>query len=202
MQHICVSESSQHWLRKWLIAYSAPSHYLNQCWVIVTWTHRNKLQRIHDHGTKNSIHENASENIVCEMAAILSRRRWVKSTDAIVHNGTRPSTGPLLTISLYIFCSTFRWLSVIFNYIYWLEDLMHNGYGTRQNTPNLQYNRNWRELQSVAWVATCVTSEVCGCSRMPIEPSVQAKPLDFGDLLVDRKANYVWHNFFFISIDT
>ena len=27
---------------------------------------------------KQFIHENASENIVCEMAAILSRERWVK----------------------------------------------------------------------------------------------------------------------------
>ena len=34
--HICVS--------KWLVAYSTPSHYLNQCWVIVNWTLRNKLQ--------------------------------------------------------------------------------------------------------------------------------------------------------------
>ena len=28
--HICVSKSSQHWL----VAYAAPSHYLNQCWSI------------------------------------------------------------------------------------------------------------------------------------------------------------------------
>ena len=28
----------------WLAAYSAPSHYLNQCWVIVNWTRRNKIQ--------------------------------------------------------------------------------------------------------------------------------------------------------------
>ena len=33
--------------------------------------------------TKLSIHENASENIVCEMAAILSKGRWVKTTDLI-----------------------------------------------------------------------------------------------------------------------
>ena len=31
---------------------------------------------------KNFIHENASEDIVCEMAAILSRGRWVKLTAA------------------------------------------------------------------------------------------------------------------------
>ena len=36
--YICVSESGQHWFRWWLVPYSAPSHYLNQCWVIVNWT--------------------------------------------------------------------------------------------------------------------------------------------------------------------
>ena len=42
--HICVSESGQYWLRWWLVAYSAPSHHKNQCWVIVNWTLRNKFQ--------------------------------------------------------------------------------------------------------------------------------------------------------------
>ena len=42
--HICVSKLGQHWFVQWLVAYSAPSHYLNQCWVIVNWTLRNKLQ--------------------------------------------------------------------------------------------------------------------------------------------------------------
>ena len=41
--HICISKSGQHWFRHWLVAYSAPSHYLNQCWIIVNWTLRNKL---------------------------------------------------------------------------------------------------------------------------------------------------------------
>ena len=35
MPHPCVSELSQHWFRWWLVAWSAPSHYLNQCWNIV-----------------------------------------------------------------------------------------------------------------------------------------------------------------------
>ena len=43
MPHICVSESGQPWFRLWFVAYSVPSHYLNQCWVIVNWTFRNKL---------------------------------------------------------------------------------------------------------------------------------------------------------------
>ena len=67
--HVCVSGSGQHWFRQWLVACSAPSHYLNQCWVIVNWTTRKK-------NTQNSklfIHK----NIVCEMAAILSRGRWI-----------------------------------------------------------------------------------------------------------------------------
>ena len=36
--HICVSELRQHWFRSWFVAYSAPSHRLNQCWVKVNLT--------------------------------------------------------------------------------------------------------------------------------------------------------------------
>ena len=71
--YLRVRESGQHWFSYWLVAYSAPRHYLNQCWANVNWTHRNKLQWNFTQNTKLSIHENASENIVCEMAAILSR---------------------------------------------------------------------------------------------------------------------------------
>ena len=65
MPHTCVSE-----LR--LVACSAPSHYQNQCWDFIKWTFRNKIQWNFNQNTKLFIHENASENIVCEMAAILS----------------------------------------------------------------------------------------------------------------------------------
>ena len=43
---------------------------------IVNWTLRNKLQWNFDKNTKLFIQENAFENIVCDMAAILSRERW------------------------------------------------------------------------------------------------------------------------------
>ena len=58
--------------------YSAPSHYLNQCGVIINLTLTDKRQWNFDQNIKLFIHENASENFVCEMAAILSRERWVK----------------------------------------------------------------------------------------------------------------------------
>ena len=58
--------------------YSVPSHHLNQCWVFVNWTLRNKLQWNFNQNTKFFIHKNASENIVWETAAIWSRGRWVK----------------------------------------------------------------------------------------------------------------------------
>ena len=49
-----------------VVAYLAPSHYLNQCWVIVNWTLRNKLQWNFNQNTKFFIHENLSENVVCQ----------------------------------------------------------------------------------------------------------------------------------------
>ena len=42
--HICVGEVGHHWFRQWLVACSAPSHYLNQCWLIVNWTPGNTSQ--------------------------------------------------------------------------------------------------------------------------------------------------------------
>ena len=68
--HICISECGKHWFRKWLVAYSATSHYLNQCWVIINWTIGNRLQWNFNQNTRLFIHESAPENIVCKMAAI------------------------------------------------------------------------------------------------------------------------------------
>ena len=58
-----------------------PSHYLNQCRVIINWTFRNKVQWNFNQNTKLFIHKNAFENTVCETMAILSRRRWDNSGD-------------------------------------------------------------------------------------------------------------------------
>ena len=60
----------------YLVACSAPSHYLNQCWLIVIRTLRNKLRWISYQNTKLFIHGNAFENVFWEMVAILSRGRW------------------------------------------------------------------------------------------------------------------------------
>ena len=75
------STPSDAYMRQWigsaLVAYSAPSHYLNQCSIIVNWILKNKLKWNFSQITELFFHENASDNIACEMAAILSRGRWV-----------------------------------------------------------------------------------------------------------------------------
>ena len=76
---ICVRESGEHRFRKWLVTYSAPSHYLKQCLLIVNWTLRNKLQWNFNQNSTIFIQENAFENVVCKMVAILSRGRWVNN---------------------------------------------------------------------------------------------------------------------------
>ena len=72
-------------------ACSARSHYLNQCRFIVTWTLRNNLQWNLNQNTKLSIHENAFENFICEMAAILSRKKLVNKIHTF--NSWRPGDG-------------------------------------------------------------------------------------------------------------
>ena len=44
VMHLYIGNLARHWFRQWLVACSAPSHYLNQCWLNVKWTLRNKLQ--------------------------------------------------------------------------------------------------------------------------------------------------------------
>ena len=62
----------------YIIAYTTPRHYVNQCWVIINWTLRDKIQWNFNRNKKLVIHENASEYIVCKMTATLSREGWVK----------------------------------------------------------------------------------------------------------------------------
>ena len=68
----------------------APSPYLNQCWDIVNWTLKNKLHWNFNRNSNIFIQENALENVVCEMAPILSRPQWVnkpfQSWIIIIHN--------------------------------------------------------------------------------------------------------------------
>ena len=56
--YLYVNESGQHWFRWWLVTYSMPSHYLNQCWILLNWNLRNKLQWNFDQNTKIFIHKN------------------------------------------------------------------------------------------------------------------------------------------------
>ena len=57
----------------------ATSHYLNQCWGIINWTLRHKLQWNFIQNYNIFIQENVLESVVCEMASILSRPQCVNS---------------------------------------------------------------------------------------------------------------------------
>ena len=60
-----------------VVASLAPSHYLKQCWNIVNSNLRNTHQRNLKWNSYIFIEENAFENVVWKMAAILSRPQWV-----------------------------------------------------------------------------------------------------------------------------
>ena len=78
--HICVSKLTIIGSDKWLVAWPAPSHYLNQCRYIVNWTLGNKLQWNLNRNANIFIQENAFETVVRKMAAILSRPQCVNHT--------------------------------------------------------------------------------------------------------------------------
>ena len=74
VMQICVRTTYQHWHVTW----SAPSHYLNQCWNIVNWILGNKFQWNFHWNRYIFFQENVFENIVCKMASISSRPQGVE----------------------------------------------------------------------------------------------------------------------------
>ena len=71
----------------------SPSHYLNQCWNIVNWTLRNKLQWNFNWNLNILIQENPSENVVWKMLAILSQPQCVKNLATPLHLCCSPQNG-------------------------------------------------------------------------------------------------------------
>ena len=71
-------KNNHHWFGQWLVAWSVRSYYLNQCWCIVNWTLRNKLQWNRSRNLYTFIQENAFGNVVCELSTILYRLQCLK----------------------------------------------------------------------------------------------------------------------------
>ena len=75
VMYICIS--NHHCVRQWLVAWMTPSHYLTWWWNAVNWTLRNKLQWKFNQNSNIFIQENALENAVWKIAAILPRPQFV-----------------------------------------------------------------------------------------------------------------------------
>ena len=85
-RYINSSPPSAQYMRRWtgstlvqVMSWSqeTTSPCLNQCLFIDNWTIRNKCHWQLNRNSNMFTQENAFENIVCEIAAILSRGRWV-----------------------------------------------------------------------------------------------------------------------------
>ena len=63
--------------RLWLVAWTAPSYYLNQCWSIVYLTLRSKLPWNINRNPYIFIQEIAFDVVICEIPTILSWPLWV-----------------------------------------------------------------------------------------------------------------------------
>ena len=79
--HICISNLTIIGLDNGL---SVPSHHLNQCWNIVNWTTRNKLQWNFNQNSYICI-KNLFLNVVWKLAAILSRPQCDKQFSSPAH---------------------------------------------------------------------------------------------------------------------
>ena len=84
VMHICVSKltiiGSDNGLSPGRRPGSAPGHYLNQCWNIVNWILRNRLQWNLNQNSDIFIEKHSFENVVWEIMSISSRPQCVNVT--------------------------------------------------------------------------------------------------------------------------
>ena len=107
-----------HWFRWWLVTWSAPSHYLNQCWNIVNWSITNKLQWNFNCKYYIFIQENAFKNVGCEMSAILSQPQCVKKPGYSTQRQQRmPSVHTVFLSSVCQLSQPFPWQPIGFRAI-------------------------------------------------------------------------------------
>ena len=70
VRHICITKLGYHYIGSWLIAYLAPSHYLNQWCVIISWIPENRLQRFSIQKWSIFVIDSAFQKVVCKTVAI------------------------------------------------------------------------------------------------------------------------------------
>ena len=158
---------------------------------------RNKLQWNFNHSTKLSIHENASENIVCEKAAILSRGEEFYSlwpSDVIWQWGSRSTLAQvmaccLMASSLYLnqcwpIISEVMWHPPDSNFQKILKilivemSLKFTNFRLQSNPPGaseLRYSRWWMMLQQIVAVILLAHPDRNRCRlvlRVLIEKSI------------------------------
>ena len=143
MTHICVSKQTSIGSDRWLVAWPEPSHYLNQCWNIVDWTLRNKLQWNLNRNSYTFIQENAFEDVVWKMAAILPWPQCVK----------RKVWG----VFLFVQCITNILPLLFFSTL--VVDVLHACYCELQYTI---FSRAWRAM---IWVRISSVTSYKMCNR-------------------------------------
>ena len=89
-----------------------PSHYLNQCWNTVNWALRNHLQWIGNRNSYIIIKENAFQNAVWKIAAILSRDQCVYLMQLFIWAIVRSKRYFRRTKSKFISCNALPFVKV------------------------------------------------------------------------------------------
>ena len=162
-----------------------PSHYLNQCWVIVNWTLRNKFQWNINQNTKLFIHEKASENIVCKMTAILSRGDELSAKPGRGHylNQWWPNLLTLIGITRLhevnsLAPGKFGWN---FGHVIFKQILVIDGWGISYEVAQIWMSLDFTEDQStlvqvMAWCRQATSHYLSQCWPRSLLPYGVARP--------------------------
>ena len=123
---------------------------------IVNWTLRDKLQWNFNRNSNIFIQENALENVVCEMASILSRPQCVKhKTENVTLNSHFPGSHELMSFIWYYLIQIYFSQSEAANNQY-----SYFGINSLRPSDAIWHNKSWSTLAQVwliAWQHQAIT---------------------------------------------
>ena len=132
------------------------SHYLNQRGVIVNWTHRNKPRWNFNQTTKLFLHENQSENIVCEW------RPFCSGGDELIEEHHIDSLTPTKSLDVALYSSIMKYVYPHDDVIKWKQKPRYWPFvrGIHRSPVNSPHKGQWRGALMFSFICVWINGWV------------------------------------------
>ena len=147
-----------------------PCHYLKLWWLVINWTHRNKLHWNFIQNTVISIQQNVFENVFCKMAAILSPPQCVNQCPLSIHEGMER----LNSLAPGRCGNHFK--SVISKHMLWIKFMGTSCEIALRRMPQNTFDNKPTLVQVMAWCSQATSRYLSQCWPRSLSPYGVTRP--------------------------